>query len=260
MIPELVSPKDQLSLLSNMLHKQLADQRHKTNVHLHHSLPYQACNEKISSISDSEYSNESFFSFLPESPLAFMPHDESIHKSFGISQFLRSKLRWMTLGHQYDWTAKLYPPDRAPPFPRDIGQFLRTLFPSMRPEAAIVNLYQPGDCLNIHRDVSEECNNGLVSISLGCDGIFVAGLQPTASSDPECLAIRLRSGDAIFMGDQARFTWHGLAQVIPHTSPDYLFNWPAPSHDVSLDDCPFEAWRGWMANRRINLSVRQVRD
>ena len=39
----------------------------------------------------------------------------------------------------------------------------------MRPQAAIVNVYSPGDSISLHRDVSEGKEAGLVSISLGCE-------------------------------------------------------------------------------------------
>ncbi|KAK4691607.1 hypothetical protein P7C71_g5423, partial [Lecanoromycetidae sp. Uapishka_2] len=44
----------------------------------------------------------------------------------------------------------------------DIAAFIHGLFPEMKPEAAIVNVYTPGDTLSLHRDVSEECENGLM--------------------------------------------------------------------------------------------------
>ncbi|KAI9672939.1 MAG: Acetamidase [Caeruleum heppii] len=76
---------------------------------------------------------------------------------------LEKKLRWMTLGGQYDWATKRYPSERPPAFPRDIATLLMVLFPQIRPEAAIVNLYSPGDTLSLHRDVSEQSEQDLVS-------------------------------------------------------------------------------------------------
>ena len=197
----------------------------------------------------------------PESLDLFLPYAENIHKSFTVSQFLNRKLRWVTLGGQYDWTQKRYPPE-SPPFPADLAAFIRGIFPEMTAEAAIVNVYTPGDTLSIHRDVSEDSDRGLVSISLGCDGIFVIGLDSEKDARTKVLAIRLRSGDAVFMTGQARFAWHGVPQIIPKTCPEWLCAWPAKLDHGQKDErkTGYEAWRGWVSNKRINLNVRQMRD
>lgn len=264
-IPSLVSEEAQRDLLSILLHENLMNQRHKTNVHLHHTFPsHAALSKECNSPLPSESGNISFFCISPKStaPL-FQPLDDVVHKSFTIAQFLRKKLRWMTLGGQFDWTGKRYPPEEEPPFPKDVRNFTSTLFPCTRPEAAIVNIYRPGDVLSVHRDVSEECDNALVSYSLGCEAILVVGLKTTDDEEASVVVIRLRSGDAICLSGQARFAWHGVPQVFPGTCPRHLSDWPAtdPFHETAADSPhPYGAWRGWMANNRVNLSVRQIRD
>lgn len=193
----------------------------------------------------------------PNSTELFVPQDPETHSPFTVSQFLHKKLRWLTLGRQYDWTRKTYPNQDDPPFPKGIKDLTHSLFPKMTPEAAIVNVYTPGDTLSIHRDVSEESDKGLVSISLGCDGVFVAGIEIGDGNHPKCLVIRLRSGDAVYMSGSARFAWHGIPQIIPNTCPDWLNKWPANS---STGEDLFEKWRGWMSNKRVNLNIRQVND
>lgn len=130
----------------------------------------------------------------------------------------------------------------------------------MKAEAAIVNLYSPGDTLSLHRDVSEECGQPLVSISIGCDGIFVVGLDGTDDSgEPNVATIRLRSGDAVLMSGASRFAWHGVPKVLGGTCPEWLENWPC--HALERGDvcyARFEQWRGWMKGKRINLNVRQM--
>src|SRR5436305_11513801 len=44
------------------------------------------------------------------------------------------------------------------------------------PEAAICNAYSPNDTLSPHRDVSEEADVELVSISIGCDALFLISM------------------------------------------------------------------------------------
>lgn len=174
---------------------------------------------------------------------------------------MEKKLRWVTLGGQYDWTNKVYPDEAPPAFPEDIAKMINGLFPEMEAQAAIVNLYSPGDTLSLHRDVSEEVDRGLVSISLGCDCLFIIGLNSDVSDGsggqtpmdrPKFLTVRLKSGDAVYMSEESRFAWHGVPKVILGTCPDYLSDWPAENGN-------FEPWRGWMMNKRINLNVRQMR-
>ncbi|KAL6714523.1 hypothetical protein ACLMJK_007948 [Lecanora helva] len=196
----------------------------------------------------------------PHKSEPFLPFDEKVHKSFTVSQFLNRKLRWVTLGGQYDWTQKRYHPEN-PTFPADIAAFTQSLFPAMRPDAAIVNVYSPGDTLSMHRDVSEESDKGLVSISLGCDGIFVIGNCSEGDQDPECLIMRLHSGDAVYMSDSARFAWHGVPRILPDTCPPWLRSWPAKEDDgASTNDVTdlYEPWWGWMSSKRINLNIRQM--
>ena len=257
-MPSLISKDAQRVLLSKLLHRDLADQRHKTNVHLHHLLPYHAAKRSLP-----KTICNSFFNMSPESPEPFLPIDEALHKHLTVSQFLNRKLRWLTLGGQYNWTEKKYPTEKAPSFPEDIAQFIHHIFPTMKPEAAILNVYTPGDTLSVHRDVSEESHNDLISISFGCDGIFTVGLDSEESEEPKYVVIRLHSGDAVVMSGLARFAWHGVPQVIQNTCPGSLRDWPAMADGESttlIGEDPYEAWRGWMSDKRVNLNIRQMQD
>ncbi|KAG7147497.1 Alpha-ketoglutarate-dependent dioxygenase abh1 like protein [Verticillium longisporum] len=69
----------------------------------------------------------------------------------------------------------------------------------------------------------------------------------------EYLLLRLRSGDAIYMTQEARFAWHGVPKVLKGTCPEWLQDWPA-------EEGKYEGWKGWMKNKRINLNVRQMRE
>ena len=240
----------QRSLLDRLFHRDLCNVDHKTNVHLHHQFPYPTL----------ERDGMPMSYFDPAcSGLVFEPKDATVHKPLTPQQFLNRKLRWMTLGGQYDWTNKVYPSRAPPPFPSDVKQLVEGLFP-MKAEAAIVNLYSPGDTLSLHRDFSEECDQPLVSISIGCDGIFVVGIDSTDEYEkPKIATIRLRSGDAVLMSGASRFAWHGVPKVLDSTCPEWLEDWPC--HAAELDDnCfdRFEQWKGWIKGKRINLNVRQM--
>lgn len=126
---------------------------------------------------------------------------------------------------------------------------LESLFPQTKAEAAIVNLYSPGDTLSVHRDIAETSPHGLVSLSLGCDAVFVVG------TDEKTLALRLRSGSAVYMSEASRFAWHGVPQIVAGTCPEYLKHWPG-----SREDDEFNDWKGWMEKKRVNLNIRQMWD
>jgi len=239
-LPDLLTPEVQLALLYRLLHRDLSNPNHRTNVHLHHYLAYPPFSSPMPA--------RSFF--CQEKAFTFPPKDPAVHKPVTIAAFLEKKLRWMTLGGQYDWTAKRYPSEDPPPFPSDIKQLLKRLFPDMDAQAAIVNFYSPGDTLSIHRDVSEYCDRGLISISIGCDGLFIVGNQDAT----ETATIRLRSGDAVYMTGSSRYAWHGVPKIIPNTCPSWLAGWPAGNNS----DAECNIWRGWMANKRINVNVRQM--
>ncbi|KAK7742316.1 hypothetical protein SLS53_004461 [Cytospora paraplurivora] len=164
-IPSLIPPSIQKSLLSRLLHRDLSEPHHQTNLHLHHDLPYPERDPVTNA-------PRSFFTHPPESDIKFIPKDPSVHKPLSMRQVMERRLHWVTLGGQYDWTNRVYPGEVPPSFPEDVGSLLETLFPETQAQAAIVNFYTPGDTMMMHRDVSEETDKGLVSISMGCDALF----------------------------------------------------------------------------------------
>ena len=274
-----------MSLLSRVLHRDLSTESYKTNAHLHHHvappqgyMPYtdQDDKTKIGDVENVMPVLNSFFNYAPSSSASFPPKDPQTHGSLKASRLVTKKLRWLTIGGQYDWTAKAYADEVAAPFPNDIAQLLQGLFPDTKAQAAILNFYSPGDTLSLHRDVSEESDKGLVSISLGCDGLFVVGLEDMdhrsgspselggEAEDADCHVLRLHSGDVLYMSGKARFAWHGVPKIITGTCPEWMRDWPAESQLSSqlesdfTADGQYEEWRGWMAGKRINLNVRQM--
>ncbi|KAF2157192.1 hypothetical protein K461DRAFT_219019 [Myriangium duriaei CBS 260.36] len=243
--PSLLPSAVQISLLDRLFHRDASNTHHRTNLHLHYDL---------------EYPSDHALSFFDNtsSDIIHNPKDPHVHKSLPVSSMLRKKLRWITLGGQYDWSAKVYPTTEPPPFPPDIAALIDGIFPSMKAEAAILNLYSAGDTLSLHRDVSEFCNRPLASFSLGCDGLFLVGLSPSPNEPSKFATLRLRSGDIVVMSDESRFAWHGVPKILEGTCPDYLADWPCVAG--SEDEQRFANWKGWMAGKRINLNVRQMYD
>jgi DNA alkylation damage repair protein AlkB len=228
-----------------LLHRDLQNPSHKTNVDFHYHVPAHSLPNSASR--DLECSPLSFFS--QEQDSVILPKDPTVHKPITIRQMLENKLRWVTLGGQYDWTNKVYPYEVPPAFPSDIADLMKGLFPDVNPEAAIVNFYSPGDTLSVHRDVSEDCANSLISVSIGCDALFIAGNDDGSRTS----TIRLKSGDVLLMSGESRYAWHAVPKIIPGTCPSWLEEWPAVSGASQ-----YQNWRGWMSNKRINLNVRQM--
>lgn len=193
------------------------------------------------------HDGQSFFDLDPN--MILEPKDPSVHKPITVKQMLEKHLRWVTLGGQYDWTKKQYPEEKPPQFPSRIAQLIQGMFPNIEPQAAILNLYTPGDTLSLHRDVSEECDQPLVSISIGCDALFMVANMDGSKNQ----VIRLRSGDAVLMSEQSRYAWHAVPKVLAGTCPDELRDWPSASH------ASHPHWKGWLGNKRINLNMRQMR-
>ncbi|PQE26897.1 hypothetical protein CJF31_00003603 [Rutstroemia sp. NJR-2017a BVV2] len=231
-IPSLIPVEVQAELVDEVLYEELPNPSHKTNLHAHYRVDFK------------DWQNSS-----PEAIIA-TPIDPTVHKPLTLSQVMIKKLRWITLGGQYDWTKKIYPEEEPPEFPNDMKWLIGQLFPEMEPEAAIVNFYSPGDTLSLHRDVSEEVDRGLVSISIGCDCIFIIGLNKS-DTGKDHIVVRLRSGDALYMTGESRFAWHGVPKIIPDTCPPDLFE----AVGKSCKKVPLP-----MANKRINLNVRQMRE
>lgn len=216
---------------------------------MHYNVPYP------SSTAQESGDPVSFF-HTSATDLIFTPKDPTVHKPITTELLLNKKLRWVTLGGQYDWTNKVYPSNEPPAFPADIKKLIEEIF-TVKAEAAIVNLYSPGDTLSLHRDVSEECDRPLLSISLGCEGIFIAGLDELdEEGSPRVATMRLRSGDAVVMSDRSRYAWHGVPKVLEGTCPEWMQEWPwlGTGEERGVD----ERWKGWMTGKRINLNVRQM--
>ncbi|KAF7594198.1 hypothetical protein BBP40_009902 [Aspergillus hancockii] len=261
MIPSLLPSAVQIELLSRLLHRDLSNKEHQTNLHLHYNVTYpgQAENESTSWDTQPSSANDSsvdsrVLSFFEDDPARVIyPKDPDVHKPLTVRQILNKKLRWATLGGQYNWTTKEYPPECPPAFPEDVANVLRAAFPQTEAQAAILNLYSPGDTLSAHRDVSEECDAGLISVSFGCDGLFLI----SHDNGNGCEVIRLRSGDAVYMDGTSRFAWHAVPKIVSGTCPEWLADWPSCAVN-GADTSRYDTWKGWMSGKRVNLNVRQM--
>lgn len=104
------------------------------------------------------------------------------------------------------------------------------------PEACLINHYRPGTRMGLHVDADEEDFAApVVSISLGDDCLFRIG--GTVRKGPTS-SVRLKSGDVVVLGGDARLAYHGVDRIFPETSP-LLADW-------------------FPEGGRINLTLRRV--
>ncbi|KAK9450991.1 uncharacterized protein V1518DRAFT_412263 [Limtongia smithiae] len=252
--PNALPPKVQQQLVVNVLEEYLPSPLHKTNLHISYDLPQP--------FNLFEHSDDTSIPPLPGSGTT---------SPTTLASLQNKKLRWVTLGGQYNWTTKEYPSfarnhPSFPAFPADLADLLAAtgakLFRSpIVADAAIVNFYADGDILSPHQDVAELSRADLLSLSLGCEALFLCG---RSRAEPP-LQIRLRSGDVIVLGGECRYAWHGVARTWDLTAPDYLADFDFANGvdhtNVSADIAAGRTrYASWMQSKRININVRQMLD
>lgn len=102
------------------------------------------------------------------------------------------------------------------------------------PDTALVNHYDEGARLGMHRDSDEHAPDPVVSLSLGAPCLFRLGNvehrgRPWAD-------VELRSGDLVVFGDEHRLAYHGVPKLLEHS--------PADVPDIGL------------ARGRLNITLR----
>ena len=164
------------------------------------------------------------------------------------------KLRWVTLGPQYDWTNRVYKEDvpftALPVKLKALAENLvKTLgvSDSYSADAALLNFYGAKDTLGGHRDDSEhDLSQPLVSMSLGCDAIFLLG-QTTKNEKPTAMLVR--SGDIIILSGLARKCYHGVPRI---------FSCGERSRKGEEEEDQLTV-QSYLEKHRINISIRMVR-
>ncbi|MFF5445743.1 alpha-ketoglutarate-dependent dioxygenase AlkB family protein [Streptomyces sp. NPDC012888] len=87
-------------------------------------------------------------------------------------------------------------------------------------DIALVNFYDAGARMGMHRDAEERSGAPVVSLSLGDSCVFRFG--NTASRGRPYQDVELRSGDLFVFGGPARRAYHGVPKVYPGTAPAAL--------------------------------------
>lgn len=93
----------------------------------------------------------------------------------------------------------------------------RAGFAGFRPDACLVNRYEPGTRLSMHRDYDEGDRTApIVSVSLGIPATFQFG---GLTRDVKPTRHRLVHGDVVVFGGPSRFCYHGVAPVKDEEHP-----------------------------------------
>ncbi|SGY16482.1 BQ5605_C012g06884 [Microbotryum silenes-dioicae] len=201
---------------------------------------------------------------------------------------LLTKLRWTTIGWNYDWTSKVYnfslPHSNLPPLIHRCckeavrrvdwdqvfegtgegelheggGKVWDMWREEYEPDAGIVNFYQLRDTLTAHIDHSElDAVQPLVSFSIGHSAIFLIG-GPTRDITP--LAIELQSGDGLIMsGQTGRRVFHGVPRILSDTLPPYLSSTLNLEGEEGQEEDDWKLFGEFLEmGARINFNVRTV--
>jgi alkylated DNA repair protein (DNA oxidative demethylase) len=138
-------------------------------------------------------------------------------------------LGWHWQPYAYSKTAD--DTDGAPvkPLPDDLAQLAKDAVAetfgadagsAYAPDAAIVNLYEPGARMGLHQDDEEPSPAPVVTISLGDTCVFrMAGVDRRVAPFTD---ITLRSGDLLVFGGSSRRIYHGVPKVLNGTAPHNL--------------------------------------
>jgi DNA oxidative demethylase len=109
-----------------------------------------------------------------------------------------------------------------PPMPRSFQRLAAAAaeaagFSGFEPDACLINRYEAGTRLSLHRDENErDLTAPIVSVSLGLPAIFLFGGQ---SRGDRPRRIGLESGDVVVWGGPDRLVYHGVAPLAEGDDP-----------------------------------------
>jgi len=109
-----------------------------------------------------------------------------------------------------------------PPIPRSFRDLAASAadaagFAGFEPDACLINRYEPGTRLSLHRDENErDLTAPIVSVSLGLPAVFLFGGN---SRGDRPRRIALESGDVVVWGGPDRLVYHGVAPLAEGNDP-----------------------------------------
>lgn len=109
-------------------------------------------------------------------------------------------------------------PAMPPPFLELAGEAAAAGgFPGFTPDACLMNRYEPGTKLSLHRDEDErDMTAPIVSASLGIPAVFLFGGKKRSD---RLRRIKLQSGDVVVWGGPDRLVYHGVAPLAEGEHP-----------------------------------------
>lgn len=132
-------------------------------------------------------------------------------------------LGWITDRRGYRYVAA--DPESGRPWPALPAAFLQLAgaaaeaagYRAFEPDACLINRYEPGTRLSLHRDEDErDLAAPVVSVSLGLPATFLfGGLRRT---DP-ARRVALQHGDVVVWGGPSRLAYHGVAPLADGEHP-----------------------------------------
>jgi hypothetical protein len=116
-----------------------------------------------------------------------------------------------------DWTKRTYQRNLKSLFPDDLANLCNSIAQvantELRSEAAIVNFYPMATNMGGHLDDAEHTmEKPIISISIGCSAIFLIGGRNRSTKPTPIL---VRSGDAVIMSGESRYSYHGIPLILP---------------------------------------------
>ena len=130
---------------------------------------------------------------------------------------------WVTDHSGYRYQAS--DPDSGKPWPRMPDVFRKVArdaaatagFENFKPDACLVNRYEPGARVSLHQDKNErDFDAPIVSISLGLPAVFLwGGLR----RQERPVRVQLTHGDVMVWGGEARLCFHGVLPIMEGYHP-----------------------------------------
>jgi DNA oxidative demethylase len=131
---------------------------------------------------------------------------------------------WVTDSKGYHYspadplTEQPWPEMPAPVRDLAVRAAARAGFDGFRPDACLINRYEPGTRMGLHQDRDEVDRTApIVSISLGLSATFLFG--GLKRRDPQ-LKIALYHGDVVVWGGPARMAYHGISPLKEGVHPE----------------------------------------
>jgi DNA oxidative demethylase len=118
-------------------------------------------------------------------------------------------------GYRYDHvdpeTGSPWPPMPVSFLDLAVSAATKAGYPQFRPDACLINRYEPGARLSLHQDKNErDFANPIVSVSLGLPATFqFGGLR----RNDAVKKFALRHGDVAVWGGPSRLCYHGVAEL-----------------------------------------------